>query len=107
MDEPAMDEPAVLFGIVYDFRRSVKSVELIYRVSIDGFGSGIFHEKCDEISGTVSIIKTSRGSVFGGLTNTVWENLPKHNYQRDRKARIFRYVLFFIYSVVNTFCLLA
>ena len=43
-------------------------VKLIYRASRDGFEASSFHSKCNGISITVKIIKTTSNSVFGGLT---------------------------------------
>ena len=47
--------------------------ELLYRASEDGDSAEIFHEKCDNIPFTLSLIKTSEGNKFGGYTENTWE----------------------------------
>ena len=47
--------------------------ELLNRASEDGDSAEIFHEKCDNIPFTLSIIKTSEGNKFGGYTENTWE----------------------------------
>ena len=60
---------------------------LIYRASRDGFSSSSFHSNCDEISNTVSIIKTTSNSVFGGFTSASWSS--NNNWKYDENAFIF------------------
>jgi uncharacterized coiled-coil protein SlyX len=52
------------------------SFELLYRGSRDGFGAKDFHTRCDGRSGTVTLIKTPQGFVFGGFTPCRWESGP-------------------------------
>ena len=47
-------------------------ITLLYRASIDGFESVKFHEKCDNVSGTLTIIKTVGGCIFGGYSGARW-----------------------------------
>ena len=55
--------------------------KLLYRASKDGFSSDAFHEKCDNRNSTVTIIKSTVGSIFGGFTECCWsENYVKENY---------------------------
>ena len=55
---------------------------LIYRASEDGDTSEIFHEKCDNISFTLTIIKNTDGNKFGGYTEEGWEgeNVSKKDF---------------------------
>ena len=46
---------------------------LLYRKSRDGDKALAFHQKCDNIRGTLIIIKTKEGVKFGGYTNESWE----------------------------------
>ena len=62
-------------------------VTLIYRASKDGFSSDSFHSRCDGISNTITIIKTTSNSVFGGFTSTSWSSNNDWNY--DANAFIF------------------
>ena len=42
--------------------------KLLYRGSENGFSAQSFHNKCDNIRGTLTIIKTTKGLRFGGYT---------------------------------------
>jgi hypothetical protein len=47
--------------------------KLLYRGGFDGFGSSAFHSKCDGKHNTLTIIKSTMGYVFGGYTNSFWD----------------------------------
>jgi hypothetical protein len=49
-----------------------KSWKIIYRASTDGFKAKDFHDKCDNIGETFTMIKTTNGSLFGGYTPIPW-----------------------------------
>ena len=61
--------------------------KLLYRCSIDGDSSYIFHEKCDEKGPTITLVKTDKGFRFGGYTSTSWNNIE--DFQKDSTAFIF------------------
>jgi len=46
---------------------------LVYRASEDGFRAKDFHEKCDGIPNTLTIVKSTSGNVFGGFTERPWK----------------------------------
>ena len=50
---------------------------LVYRASEDGDKAANFHQKCDRIGPNVILIKTKKGSVFGGFTFRNWEHLAR------------------------------
>ena len=62
---------------------------LIYQASIHSFRSSSFHSKCDNISNTLTVIK-SKKFIFGGFTTAKW-NMNKY----DSNA--------FIFSLVNAY----
>jgi hypothetical protein len=64
-----------------------REAKLIYRASRDGFAASSFHSKCDYISNTVTIIKTTSNSVFGGYTSASWTTDGGWTY--DANAFIF------------------
>ena len=66
---------------------NLTEVKLIYRASRDGFAATSFHSKCDGISNTVPIIKTTSNSVFGGFTSAQWTS--DWGYIYDANAFIF------------------
>jgi hypothetical protein len=67
--------------------KNLTVAELIYRASRDGFQASSFYSKCDNISNTVTIIKTTSNSVFGGFTSALWKS--DHDYGLDAHAFIF------------------
>lgn len=44
----------------------IKSSELLFRASRDGYTSRKFHKNCDNKGSTVTIIKCPNGNIFGG-----------------------------------------
>ncbi|CAF0926348.1 unnamed protein product [Brachionus calyciflorus] len=48
--------------------------KLVYRATHDGFSAASFHQKCDNISPTLTIIKTTNGEVLGGYTVQAWDS---------------------------------
>ena len=64
----------------------------LYSASINGFGASNFHSKCDNILGTLTIIKTLNNNVFGGFTNANWVN---SGWQTDANS--------FIFSLINQY----
>ena len=65
--------------------------ELVHRASRDGFGASHFHTKCDNQSGTLTVIKTTNGCIFGAYASVAWNSTS--GYKADPKA--------FIFSLVN------
>lgn len=48
--------------------------ELIYRATRDGFSARDFHSKCDGSPNTLTIVRSSSGSVFGGFAQEAWSS---------------------------------
>lgn len=67
-------------------------LKLLYRGSRDGFKAKDFHSKCDELSATITVIKSTNGYVFGGYTAALW-NDKSSSVGSDSNA--------FIFSLVN------
>lgn len=68
-----------------------ESWDLLYRGTLHGFKSSDFHEKCDKIPKTLSIIRSNGGHIFGGYTEVTWDQ--SGFYKSDKNA--------FIFSLVN------
>ena len=65
---------------------------LLYRGSVDGFGSNAFHAKCNGHSNTLTILKTKETSnIFGGFTSTAWDSINEWKSDPDS----------FLFSLVN------
>ena len=46
----------------------------LWRGSRDGFRCYDFHRLCDDRGKTLTVIKTTEGSVFGGFTDISWQS---------------------------------
>jgi hypothetical protein len=47
---------------------------LLYRASRDGFTTKAFHDRCDNVPNTVTIIRNNLNFVFGGFTSARWSS---------------------------------
>ena len=65
--------------------------KLIYRATRDNFSASSFHSRCDGIPNTVTIIKTTSNSVFGGFTSASWTSYfdDKYDLIYDSNAFLF------------------
>ena len=66
---------------------------LLFTASDNQYSAKKFHECCDDKPGTVTIIESEQGNVFGGYTSQSW-NAPygpflTHEYKHDKKAFLF------------------
>ena len=68
-----------------------KTFNLIYRATVDGFQASNFHAKADGISNTLTIVKSTKGYIFGGYTAVAWNSIGA--YQIDATS--------FLFSLVN------
>ena len=48
------------------------TINLLYKASVDGDKSSIFHEKCDQAQSTIVLVETDKGKRFGGFTKQSW-----------------------------------
>ena len=68
--------------------------KLLYRVSENGNDIQSFHSKCDNIKGTLIIIKTTKGMKFGGYTEQIWNsNKNDSTSRKDGKGICFCFSL--------------
>jgi hypothetical protein len=72
-----------------EFHKS-DQLSLLYRATRDGFESSQFHKHCDNFPNTLTIIKSSTGSIFGGFTSQMWDSL-ENCYKIDDKAFLFSF----------------
>ena len=49
-----------------------KEFKLLYRASRDGFQASDFHAKCDNRPKTLTIVRTTKGFIFGAYTAVTW-----------------------------------
>jgi len=60
----------------------------IYSASLNGFGVSNFHSSCDNILGTLTVIKNINLNVFGGFTLSNWYS-SSGGYNYDSNAYLF------------------
>ena len=79
--------------------------KLLYRASEDGSNIKTFHNKCDNIKGTLTIIKTTKGMRFGGYTERMWNGSENGSQRKDDKGICFCFSLdlFKIYNFNNQY----
>jgi hypothetical protein len=61
----------------------------IYQASVHGFSASQFHSKVDGKLGTLSIIKSTNGNIFGGFTKLNWGLSQGGAYYNDPSAYLF------------------
>lgn len=79
-----------LLNFVNEFKQVAK-LQLLYRASDDGYEAKNFHQKCDDIPNTVTLVRSSNGNVFGGFTTQKWDS--HSGYKEDKFA--------FLFSLIN------
>lgn len=74
------------------FHQQKVQYKLLYRATDDGFSVVDFHQKCDHIPNTLTIIMSEEENIFGGFISTEWDSAYS-GYKMDNNA--------FIFSLVN------
>ena len=82
------------------FKNKNLSYELIFRGTRDGRTSKIFHQKCDGIPKTITLIKTEKGLIFGGYIEKEWKSSGGWIYD-DENCFVFSLDLHKIYNPVK------
>lgn len=59
-------------------KSSVKKFTLLFRASENKFSADSFHKCCDNVTQTLTLIKTEYGKVIGGYTPLSWNSSEKH-----------------------------
>ena len=75
--------------------------KLLYRGTRDGMNASSFHQKCNSIPNTISIIQTTKGYKFGGYAEQTWENHSDGSWIKDDKSFVFSIDYMKIYNHVN------
>ena len=96
------DLDLIALGLVLGDLEKLKNLKvgykLIYRASSHGDKVKIFHKKCDNINGTLTVIKTKEGMIFGGYCSTCWES-GEELIKEDLNSFVFSINLSKIYFV--------
>jgi hypothetical protein len=75
---------AKLFHILKEFKWS-----LAFRASRDGFTSQAFHEKCDNVNGTLFFAHAEDGTIFGGYSSLHWTS-SRREWATPEDSMLFR-----------------
>ena len=73
--------------IINFLENTPKEFNLLFDTKRDGDNNKTFHEKVNNISPTLIIIKSTNGDKFGGYTTKSWPN--NNTYEKDKHAFIF------------------
>lgn len=65
-----------------------KRLELLYRGSENGFSAAAFHQKCDSIPNTLTLVRTQFGKTIAGFTQYPW-NVVNNTYLDDAGKHAF------------------
>ena len=66
---------------------SIRRFKFLFRASDHQYSADKFHEYCDNKPGTITIIKSNHGNIFGGYTSKSWQS--KYGYVKDERAFLF------------------
>ena len=69
--------------------KPVKALTLLYRASDNEFPVKKFHQKCDGIENTVTVVETEFGKIIGGYTPVKWESPQSWKYKEDASGESF------------------
>ena len=75
--------------------------KLLYRGTRDGMNAFSFHQKCNSIPNTITVIQTTKGYKFGGYAEQTWENHSDGSWIKDDKSFVFSIDYMKIYNHVN------
>ena len=67
--------------------KQIKKIKKLYQATIDGGDAAIFHQKCNYIPNTLTVIKSKKNRRFGGFTTQVWDN--SGSFKKDENAFLF------------------
>jgi FtsZ-binding cell division protein ZapB len=58
--------------------KEIKEIKKLYQATVDGGQPSIFHKKCDGVSNTLVLYKSSGNRRFGGFTSLCWQSEGKN-----------------------------
>jgi len=64
--------PLALSVLPNDFFGGSKRFEVLYDAKVHGYSTATFHQKCDNIDGTVTLVTLQNGVKFGGYNPSRW-----------------------------------
>ena len=81
----------VLRGVKTTMNKKVNKFKLLMKASVDGDSASVFHQKCDNIPYTLTLVLTDKNRRFGGFTSILWNSMNNStgSYKADPQAFIF------------------
>jgi hypothetical protein len=73
--------------LLNSFDRPVQ-LELMFRASEHDFRADTFHEKCDDVEDTLTLVRTEFGKAIGGFSHYKW-NSVKSNWVHSKDMQSF------------------
>jgi len=67
--------------------KKVNKFKLLMKAIVDGDSSSVFHQKCDNIPFTLTLVLTDKNRRFGGFTSILWNST--NSCKADPQAFIF------------------
>ena len=77
------------------------SIIILFDSSFNGDSASEFHEKCDGICNTISLIETTSGHRFGGYTSECFESPNEYFDKKDNLSFVFSLDKMKIYDVIK------
>jgi hypothetical protein len=75
------------------FTKTIMQVKLLYRASDHGFCAKKFHEKCDGVTDTLTVIWTDFDKKIGGFTPLKWSSSQNGKWTADNSKESFIFSL--------------
>jgi len=76
--------------LLLDYYGNAKqNFKLLYKASVHGFESKVFHANCDGKGETITIAKSENGYIFGGYNPNSWKSSAKGEFENCFAAWIF------------------
>jgi len=69
-----------------DFFGAGKCFKVLYDAKVHGYSNATFHQKCDQVNGTVTLVTLKNGAKFGGYNPDNWNG---GNYKNAPTAFLF------------------
>ena len=66
---------------------------LLYRASENDYSVGKFHDKCDGVKNTLTLVRTQKDKVIGGFTPLPWRSTSGSEIEADNSRKSFMFSL--------------
>jgi hypothetical protein len=96
VDEKQLKTLQNLLGL----KDKVMRLDLLYRASRDTCKAQVFHSKVDGVAGTVTLVTSPSGQIFGGYLSIATDK-KRSGYMRDGKAMLFSVTKNETYPVID------